>query len=111
MNLLLRWKAASGDVVIPKGEYSVSVSRDMGFITLHGHGTDYRIHAQKRPTRTKVKQVRLQFQPSLGAATWILSVCTPPNVEWFCHLRMVNQEEESQKAKEKERLRLLRLGR
>ncbi len=111
LNLVLRWKALSGDVLIPRGEYSVAVNRDQSMITLHGHGSDFKIPALKRPTKAKVKQVRLVFQPSLGAATWILSVCTPPNVEWFCHLKVVNQEDEREKAKEKERLRLLRIGR
>ncbi len=109
MNLYLKWKAQCGDVLIPRGDYSVAIHRDLSMITLLGNGSEFKLNAQKRPTKAKIKQVRLVFQPSLGSIAWVLSVCTPPNVEWFCHLKMIKQEEEREKEKEKERLRLLRL--
>jgi hypothetical protein len=111
LNLLLRWKAQCGDIILPRGEYSVHVSRDACQINLSGGGNDFKLPAHKRPTRARIKHVKLQFQPSLGAATWVLSVSTPPNVEFFCLLKMLNIEDEKEKEKEKERLRLLMKGR
>ena len=114
MNIVLRWKAQCGDLTVPKGEYMVGVSRDTSQIVLTGGGSDYKLVASKRPTRSKIKHVKLQFQPSLGAATWSLSISTPPNTEWVALLKMVGQDDgkdDEEDEKERERMRkILGLG-
>jgi hypothetical protein len=85
MKIQIKNDAVSGKVVIPKGEYWVSLNNEAQQIFLTAGGKDLKIPATKRRSTAKTKTTTVVFY-SGGGTTWSLVVNTPKHGEWVAFI-------------------------
>jgi hypothetical protein len=82
MQVKFKGEGTSGKVIIPPGEYWVSLNGSGGEILLAGGGKTYRIQGTQRRTQAKCRSTTVVFQ-SGGAKVWSLIISTPKYGEWI----------------------------
>lgn len=87
MKVTLSKDGMCGKVMIPKGEYMVSLASDTQQIVLSGGGKTYKIPAVKRRAAAKTKVTTVSFY-SGGGPSWSLLVCTPKFGEWIAMIEL-----------------------
>jgi hypothetical protein len=87
MRITVPKDAKSGNVMIPRGDYWVSLHPEMQMIFLSGAGRDYKIMATKRRSKSKYKTITVTFF-SAGGAFWSLLVATPKYGEWIALIEL-----------------------
>ncbi len=75
----------SGKLLIPKGDYMVSLQAETGTINLVGGGKDFRLPAIRRRTTSKSKITNVSFY-SGGGSVWSLVINTPKQGEWIAYI-------------------------
>jgi len=79
--------AQCGQIIIPRGDYWVSLRNESGEINLAGGGKDYRLPAKKRRTKVKGKTTTVTFYCG-GGTCWSLVISTPKFGEWIAMLEV-----------------------
>jgi hypothetical protein len=90
MKIHLIKDAECGKVIIPRGDYMVSLRSESGEICLSGGGKDFRLPAKKRRIKVKTKTTSISFY-SGGGRTWTLMVTTPKYGEWVTFIDYITQ--------------------
>ncbi len=87
MKVTIGKDALCGKVMVPKGEYMVSLASDTQQIVLTGGGKQYKIPAIKRRSVGKTKVTTVTFY-SGGGPSWSLLISTPKFGEWISMLEL-----------------------
>ena len=88
MKISIPKDAVCGTVMIPLGDYWVSLQSETGEINLTGHGRDIRIKATRRRVKANSKITTVQFYNG-GGKQLSLVVSTPKFGEWVSFLEYV----------------------
>ena len=83
--------AQSGNTLIPKGDYVVSLASDAQVITLSGRGKDYKVAATRRRQNVPNRTLHISFQPG-GGRVWSIVVIAPKYGEWIAMIEYQNEK-------------------
>jgi hypothetical protein len=77
----------AGKIIIPKGDYWVTLRSDSQEIVLSARGKDLRVPAKRRKTKVNVKATHISLF-SGGGTTWTLMVVAPKYGEWVAFIEV-----------------------
>jgi hypothetical protein len=85
--------ALVGKVMIPRGDYMVSLQSDTQQLLLVGGGKDIKIPAIRRRNEPKGKSKTIQVSfYSGGGNTWSLIVSAPKQGEWIAYIELEKEK-------------------
>ncbi len=88
MQITLASEAQAGGVVVPPGQYWVSLAAESGAIQLSGGGKDFRVPATRRAVNPKsaTKKTQISYRAA-GGKYWSIIVATPRG-EWIAMIQL-----------------------
>ena len=81
MKIHIKTQASCGNILIPMGDYWVSLHPESSQIFLSAGGKDLKIPSTRRRAQSKTKRTQITFF-SGGGPIWSLVVNTPNQGEW-----------------------------
>ena len=96
MRITIPKDGKSGNAVITKGDYWVSLHPEVQMIYLSGAGRDIKLPATKRSNKSKYKTLTVIFAAA-GGVFWSIMVATPKYGEWVAQIELGAQKDREER--------------